>query len=40
MHTVHNYTDKLVNLHKNSDNLIDNLEEVAELLADTDGAIG
>jgi len=40
MNTVHNYTDKLIQLHKNSDGLIDNLQDVAGLLADTDGAIG
>jgi hypothetical protein len=40
MHTVNSYTDKLVDTHKASDSLIDNLEQVAELLTETDSAIG
>lgn len=40
MNTVHSYTDKLISLHKNSDGLMDNLQDVAGLLADTDGVIG
>lgn len=40
MNTVNNYTEKLAGIHRNSDNLIGNMEHAAELLADTEGAIG
>lgn len=40
LHTVHNYTERLVEFHNNSDSLIGNLKQVADLLADTDDALG
>jgi hypothetical protein len=40
MHTVNTYTERLVGIYQSSDSLIGNLEQVADLLADTEGAIG
>ena len=40
MNTVNSYTERLVGIHQTSDSLIGNLEQVAALLAETDGAIG
>ena len=40
MNAINHYTEKLVDIHKTSDNLIDSLEQVAELLAETERAIG
>lgn len=39
MNAINLYTEKLVDFHKNNDNLIDSLEQVAELLAETERAI-
>lgn len=40
MNQVGHYTERLASVHKTSDSLIGHLEQVAELLSDTDGAIG
>lgn len=40
VHLVNQYTERLSKLHKQGDQVIDSLEQIAGLLSDTDGAIG